>query len=83
VAEQEASSAISRRRFTDLNMLSLTLRLGNFTGEILSWGLMEPRWWRNYLHTHSFFEVCYAFCGRGTFRMLDTPYAVHAPPQTG
>jgi AraC family L-rhamnose operon transcriptional activator RhaR len=59
-------------------MLALSLHLGSFTGEILSWGFMEPRWWRNYLHTHSFFEVCYAYCGRGTFRMLDTPYGVRA-----
>jgi AraC-like DNA-binding protein len=78
VAGQESNSAITRHRFTDLNSLPLSLRLGNFTGEILSWGIMEPRSWRNYLHTHSFFEVCYAFCGKGTFRMLDTVHDVGA-----
>ncbi len=67
-----------RHRFTDLNMLSLSLRLGNFTSDIVGWGFIEPRWWRNYLHVHSFFEVCYAFRGRGTFQMLGTAYEVRA-----
>jgi AraC family L-rhamnose operon transcriptional activator RhaR len=78
VAEQEVSGANSRHRFADLNLLSLSVRLGNFTGETLYWGVMEPQWWRNYLHIHTFFEVCYAFCGRGTFRMPDTLYEVQA-----
>ncbi len=78
MAEQEVSGANLRHRFADLNLLSLSVRLGNFTGETLYWGVMEPQWWRNYLHIHTFFEVCYAFCGRGTFRMLDTLYEVHA-----
>jgi AraC-like DNA-binding protein len=78
VVRQERNDAMSRHHFTDLNALPLALRLGNFTGEMLFWGLMEPRLWRNYLHTHSFFEVCYAFRGQGTFRMLGTDFAVCA-----
>jgi AraC family L-rhamnose operon transcriptional activator RhaR len=48
--------------------------LGGFRAEILSWGFFEPRWWRNHLHGHSFFEICYAYAGRGTFRCLGTDY---------
>ncbi len=63
----EPISSIARRRFMDLNLLPLSLQFGNFTCEMLNWGFFEPRWWRNYLHVHSFFEVCYAYQGCGTF----------------
>jgi len=63
-------------RFTDLGHLALSLRIGSFTSEILGWGFFEPKWWRNYLHTHSFFEVCYVFQGQGTFRIAVRDYAV-------
>ena len=59
-----------RHHFTDLNRVPLLLQLGGFTSEILGWGFYSGEaWWRNYLHAHSFFEVCYAFCGRGRFRI--------------
>jgi AraC family L-rhamnose operon transcriptional activator RhaR len=74
----DPTNPIPRHRFTDLNMVPLSLRIGNFTSEILGWGFFEPRWWRNYLHSHSFFEICYAFQGCGTFRMLETDYPVQA-----
>ncbi|WP_201379375.1 AraC family transcriptional regulator [Ktedonobacter sp. SOSP1-52] len=44
----------------------------------MGWGFIGPRWWRNYLHTHSFFEVCYAFQGQGLFRFAGVDYAVQA-----
>src|SRR5690348_4349129 len=65
-------------QFTDLNLLSLSLQCGSFTCELLYWGFFEPRWWRNYLHVHSFFEVCYAYQGRGTFRIHDQTLPVQA-----
>ncbi len=68
-----------RNRFTDLRQLSLKLRLAGFTADILGWGFYEPVWWRNYLHEHSFFEVCYAYAGRGRFRINGVDYTV----QTG
>lgn len=74
----DALSPVARQRFTDLNRLPLSLRLGSFTGEMLGWGFNEPRWWRNYLHTHSFFEICYAFQGQGIFRMLGQDYPIGA-----
>jgi AraC family L-rhamnose operon transcriptional activator RhaR len=74
----EPTSTTPRSRFTDLNLLAVPLRLGSFSGEMLGWGFFEPRWWRNYLHVHSFFEICYAFEGCGTFRMLGADYPVEA-----
>lgn len=68
-----------RHRFTDLRALSLPFQLGGFSGQMLGWGFIEPRWWRNYLHVHSFFEVCYAFQGRGAF-LID---GVLEPVQAG
>lgn len=64
-----ASPYSARRRFVDLNQLALQLRIGRFRCEILGWGLLGERWWRNYMHTHSFFEVCCAFAGEGVFRL--------------
>ncbi len=68
---------VPQQHFTNLNQLTLSLRLGSFRSEILGWGLAEPRWWRNYLHTHSFFEICYAFEGQGLFRINNEDYQVH------
>lgn len=67
--------------FTDLNFLPLSLQIGHFHGEMQSWGFIEPERgrWRNYLHTHSFFEVCYAFQGCGVFHIRDAAYEI----QTG
>jgi len=65
-------------RFTELNLLRFSVPLGSYECNILSWGFFEPRWWRNYLHTHSFFEICYAFQGRGTFQMMGQEYAIGA-----
>lgn len=67
-----------RQRFTDLNHQPLHVQLGSYESKFLGWGFFEPEWWRNYLHTHSFFEICYAFHGVGTFRMLGHDYTVRA-----
>lgn len=69
---------IPRHCFVDLNEVALSLTLGGFRADVLNWGFLEPRWWRNYLHRHSFFEICYVFAGRGTFRCLAIDYAVQA-----
>ncbi|GCE25704.1 AraC family transcriptional regulator [Dictyobacter alpinus] len=67
-----------RPRFTKLNDLPLSLQLGSYHSELLGWGFFEPRYWRNYLHLHSCFEVCYAFQGEGSFRAGSTLYEIHA-----
>lgn len=58
--------------------MALTLQLGDFTAQIRGWGFYEPVYWRNYLHEHSFFEICYAYAGRGTFLMNGVLYPVQA-----
>lgn len=65
-------------RFTDLARLPLGVRLGSYQGDFLGWGFYEPKWWRNYLHVHSFFEVCYAYAGRGLFRINEVDHTVSA-----
>lgn len=74
----ETHPSVPRSRFTDLNQVSFSLHLGNFTGELLNWGFIEPQWWRNSLHKHSFFEICYAFEGQGIFRITRRDYEVQA-----
>jgi AraC-like DNA-binding protein len=58
-----------RQRFTDLNSVPLRLNLGSYEADILHWGFIDTAWWRNYLHVHSFFEICYVFAGQGTFKI--------------
>ena len=62
--------------FRDLNKLPITIRLGNYTGEFLYWGFFPPIYWRNYLHIHTFFEICYAYQGHGLFRICDQEFAI-------
>jgi AraC family L-rhamnose operon transcriptional activator RhaR len=71
-------TTITNPHFTDLNNLSLTIRLGGYQGEFLYWGFYAPEYWRNYWHVHSFFEVCYAYQGQGAFRIGDQLHAVSA-----
>lgn len=49
-----------------------------FDIDYLSWGFYEPSYWRNYAHTHSFFEVCLAYSGKGVFTVEGTDYPVEA-----
>jgi AraC family L-rhamnose operon transcriptional activator RhaR len=65
-------------RFTDLRALTLGVTLGGYAAHIRGWGYYEPKWWRNYLHEHSFFEICYAYAGRGTFLINGVLYTVRA-----
>jgi AraC-like DNA-binding protein/quercetin dioxygenase-like cupin family protein len=67
-----------RQRFTDLNSVPLRLQLGGFAADILHWGFISGEWWRNYLHVHSFFEICYAFAGRGEFKICGEQHQVKA-----
>ncbi len=72
-------SAVPRHRFKDLNLLSSrSFHIGSFSGQLLRWGFLPAAPWRNYLHRHSFFEVCYGFQGRGIFRIWGADYAVQA-----
>lgn len=67
----------SRQAFNDLNQLKLKLQFEGFSSEILYWGYYNGEtWWRNYLHVHSFFEVCYVLKGEGVFRIHEQTFAV-------
>jgi AraC family L-rhamnose operon transcriptional activator RhaR len=65
-----------RQKFFELDRLHVSVRLGSSRADFLYWGVLGEKWWRNYLHAHSFFEICYAFAGQGTFRMLGKDYEV-------
>ncbi|MGO3314303.1 MAG: helix-turn-helix domain-containing protein, partial [Brachybacterium tyrofermentans] len=53
--------------FVDLAGLLVTGEVGGVDLDYLSWGFYAPAVWRNYAHTHSYFEVCLAYSGSGTF----------------
>src|SRR5687768_16510526 len=72
----EIDTPVPRHRFMELNRLAVSLHLGSYNCELLNWGFYEPRWWRNYLHVHSHFEICYVYQGRGLFSLAETIYPV-------
>lgn len=71
VDASQTFAALNRQRFFDIDHLHISVRLGNYHAESLYWGVLEGKWWRNYLHAHSFFEMCYAFTGKGKYRVRD------------
>ncbi|MFD4894900.1 AraC family transcriptional regulator [Kitasatospora sp. NPDC058397] len=52
-----------------LNSVRLGTTLAGRRVEFVDWGFYPPEPWRNYWHSHSYFEFCYAYAGRGTFRI--------------
>ncbi|MCA9836434.1 MAG: helix-turn-helix domain-containing protein [Trueperaceae bacterium] len=69
----------SRQAFGDLNQLKLELQFDGFSSEVLYWGYFSGEtWWRNYLHVHSFFEVCYVLQGEGSFHINGKDQALKA-----
>jgi AraC family L-rhamnose operon transcriptional activator RhaR len=71
-----AAAAVSREAFNDLVHTPVTIQLGTYRAEWLYWGVLRGHWWRNYLHAHSFFEVCFAFGGRGSFLLRGRKYPI-------
>jgi AraC family L-rhamnose operon transcriptional activator RhaR len=63
-------------RWTALNAVPVRFRLGSFAVQFVGFGFIPPKEWQNALHQHAFFEICYAFAGRGRFRMLGEEHAV-------
>jgi AraC family L-rhamnose operon transcriptional activator RhaR len=53
----------------DLTTDPIVTRIAGHRAEFLHWGYIGAAPWRNYLHRHAHFEVCYAHSGRGTFRI--------------
>lgn len=69
----------SYQQFNDLNQLKLELEFGGFACEFLYWGFFDgSQWWRNYLHVHSFFELCYVLEGEGSFTNNGLNYRLKA-----
>jgi AraC family L-rhamnose operon transcriptional activator RhaR len=65
-------------RFSELGQLPITVSLGSFQLTILYWGFFDPGYWRNYIHTHSFFEIHYVYQGNGTFQINAETHRVKA-----
>jgi len=61
-----------------LNQIPIHIQTDDFVAEVLWWGMFKDEWWRNYLHVHSFYEICYAFEGRGTFFIDNKEHTVQA-----
>lgn len=76
-ARSAARRELARRQsFFDLDRLHVSVRLGSSRADMLYWGVLGEKPWRNYLHAHSFFEACYAFAGSGTFRIDGAEHTV-------
>ncbi len=59
-----------------LNHIPVHIQTNDFVADLLWWGMYENEWWRNYLHVHSFYEICYAFAGEGTFFINNNQHTV-------
>ena len=77
-AATDAAPSAPKHPLVGLNQLSLSVALGSFRADLLYWGVLGTKWWRNYAHTHSFFEVCYATEGRGAFGLNGARHEVSA-----
>jgi AraC-like DNA-binding protein len=53
----------------DLLLRPLTMQVEGFGVDFVSWGHYRPSEWRNYWHSHSFYEVCLGYAGTGRFRV--------------
>src|SRR5690349_15720172 len=62
--------------FNDISRLPVAARFGGHHAQMLYCGVLGERWWRNYLHVHSFFELCYVDKGSGTFLINGTTHRV-------
>lgn len=66
------------QHFLDLNQMKLELSLESVALDFLYWGFFDGLdWWRNYLHVHSFFEVCFVLKGEGEFRINNASHTVN------
>ena len=67
--------------FNAVSQLPIVTELGGHRAELLYCGVLGGKWWRNYLHVHSFFEVCHVYDGAGTFTVAGEKHAL-SPGQT-
>lgn len=64
--------------FGDLIRLPVQMTVGGHLARFVSWGHIPPQPWRNYPHVHSFYEVCYAYSGQGSFTSRNVHHRVQA-----
>lgn len=79
MTEAGANTGAAARRYArlpDLRARRIGITLAGRTVEFVDWGYYAPSRWRNYLHSHSYFEVCYAYAGDGRFRSRGVEFAV-------
>lgn len=50
--------------------------VGGFQADFVSWGFYSPIAWRNYWHSHSYYEVCLTYAGAGRFSRSKHDYRV-------
>lgn len=60
--------------FNDISHLRVATTVGGVRAELLYCGVLGGKWWRNYLHVHSFVESCYVAAGAGTFVVAGRKY---------
>jgi AraC family L-rhamnose operon transcriptional activator RhaR len=53
--------------FNDISHLPVATTVGGVRAQLLYCGVLGGKWWRNYLHVHSFVESCFVAGGAGTF----------------
>lgn len=61
-----------------LSAARLTVTVDGGRADFVSWGFYAITPWRNWRHSHSFYEVCLAYSGRGTFESRGSTIAVQA-----
>ena len=62
-----SARALDVEAFNDISRLPVAAQFGGHHAQMLYCGVLGERWWRNYLHVHSFFELCHVHRGAGTF----------------
>jgi len=72
------SRVAAREGFSELDHVPVSVSLGSYRADAIYWGVLGRKWWRNFLHAHSFFEVCYVFHGRGSFTINSKRHPISA-----
>lgn len=71
-----ARRAAAYERLPGLRARRLGLTFAGRSIDFVDWGYYPPSPWRNYLHSHSYFEVCFVYAGEGGFTWQDSEFVV-------
>lgn len=78
LAELDSSVIAAAARLVELAGRLDGCKVDGYAVDFVSWGFFRPEVWRNYWHTHSFYEVCVAYQGEGVFQVGDQDHLVDA-----